>query len=240
MTEAEWLACCDPELMVQFVSGRTSERKLWLFATACCRRIWDELTDQRSRDAVEFAERYVDTGRTDEQLRLSMSVHDLDDPNGEQLSALQGAAEQALFDAEDENESAAEAAYMAIGGPYLDAVSCAADVAAERAAGLDFQSPKWQAARRAEMQEQCRLLRDILGGPFHPVTVSPAWLAWNDGTVAKLAAAVYDERAFDRLPILAHALEEAGCDEQAILDHLRGPGPHVLGCWALDLVLEKE
>jgi hypothetical protein len=75
--------------------------------------------------------------------------------------------------------------------------------------------------------------------PSGPVTFDSGWLAANGGAARNLAAAIYAEQAFDRLPILADALEDAGCTERAILDHLRGPGPHVRGCWALDLVLGK-
>jgi len=69
------------------------------------------------------------------------------------------------------------------------------------------------------------------------VTLDPAWLT---GTVTSLAQAIYDERAFDRLPILADALEDAGCTNQDILAHCRQPGEHCRGCWALDLVLGRE
>jgi hypothetical protein len=89
-----------------------------------------------------------------------------------------------------------------------------------------------------ERQLQCGFARDIFN-PFRPVTIDPTWLAWNDGTVVKLAQAIYDERAFDRLPILADALEEAGCDPAELLAHLRGPGPHVRGCWAVDFLLGR-
>ena len=84
-------------------------------------------------------------------------------------------------------------------------------------------------------------MRDIFGPlAFRPLPLlNRAWLAWEGGTVPKLAASIYEERAFDRLPILADALEEAGCDAAELLTHLRGPGPHVRGCWAVDLVLGK-
>jgi hypothetical protein len=72
------------------------------------------------------------------------------------------------------------------------------------------------------------------------VAVGPSWLAWNDGTVVKLAQGIYDDRAFDRLPVLADALEEAGCDDADILDHCRRPGEHVRGCWVVDLLLGKK
>jgi hypothetical protein len=83
-------------------------------------------------------------------------------------------------------------------------------------------------------------IRCIAGNPFHPVAVDPVWLAWKGGTVAELAQGIYEDRAFDRLPILADALEDAGCSDTAILDHCRGPGPHARGCWVVDLLLGKS
>src|SRR5262249_52141263 len=68
---------------------------------------------------------------------------------------------------------------------------------------------------------QAVLPHGLWGTPFRPVTVSPGWLAWNDGTVPRIAQAIYEERAFDRLPVLADALEEAGCDNADILAHCR-------------------
>ena len=87
---------------------------------------------------------------------------------------------------------------------------------------------------------QAGLIRDIFENALRCASVHSASLSWNGGTVLKLAQCIYDERAFDRLPILADALEEAGCTEQAILDHCRGPGPHVRGCWVIDLILGKQ
>jgi hypothetical protein len=83
-------------------------------------------------------------------------------------------------------------------------------------------------------------LRDIAGNPFHEYALHPDWLDANDRIAAALAETAYDERAFESLPILADALEDAGCDIAAVLDHLRGPGPHFRGCWALDLILGKQ
>jgi hypothetical protein len=70
--------------------------------------------------------------------------------------------------------------------------------------------------------------------------INPIWLRWNDGTVVKLAQSIYDERRFTDLPILADALEDAGCADADILAHCRGPGPHVRGCWVVDLLLGKS
>jgi hypothetical protein len=100
---------------------------------------------------------------------------------------------------------------------------------------------------RAHHPEYSRLLRDVVGNPFRRVVPSPAWLAWNDATVARLAQAAYEERQLPegtldngRLAVLADALEEAGCTDAGVLNHLRGPGPHVRGCWAVDLCLGKS
>jgi hypothetical protein len=104
---------------------------------------------------------------------------------------------------------------------------------------------------------QAHLLRDIFGNLFRslpPKRGRKKWgqmwhslLIWNDGTVVKLAQAIYEDRQFPagtldngRLAVLADALEEAGCQDQDILGHLRGPGPHVRGCWAVDLCLDRE
>jgi hypothetical protein len=91
-----------------------------------------------------------------------------------------------------------------------------------------------------ERATQSHLLRCIIGNPFRPVAVNADWLTWNNGTVAKLAQNIYDDRAFDLLPILADALEEAGCTNQDILDHCRSGGEHVRGCWVVDALLGKE
>jgi hypothetical protein len=92
----------------------------------------------------------------------------------------------------------------------------------------------------AERQYQAALLRCIFGNPFRRVAGDPAWLRWRDGAAAHIARAIYDDRRFQDLPILADALEEAGCTDAEILGHCRGPGEHVRGCWVVDLVLGKK
>jgi hypothetical protein len=89
-----------------------------------------------------------------------------------------------------------------------------------------------------EKAEQAALVRDIFGNPFRPVALDASWLT---PTVVQLARGIYDERAFDRLPILADALQDAGCDNDDVLNHCRDPkGAHVRGCWVVDLVLSKS
>jgi hypothetical protein len=93
------------------------------------------------------------------------------------------------------------------------------------------------AARSGVAGYQCRLLRDIFGNLFRPVTLDPTW---PTPTVVGLAQTIYDNRAFDRLPELADALEGAGCTNADVLDHCREQGEHVRGCWVVDLILGKE
>jgi hypothetical protein len=109
-------------------------------------------------------------------------------------------------------------------------------VAADRVA-FDAAQTEGAAAERAR---QCDVLRDLIGNPFRPAAVDPHWLTWNDRTVPRLARALYDEKDFDNLPVLADALEDAGCGDADLLRHCREPGRHVRGCWVLDLLLGKE
>ncbi|HEV3436705.1 MAG TPA: hypothetical protein VG122_05060, partial [Gemmata sp.] len=91
---------------------------------------------------------------------------------------------------------------------------------------------QWQAC-----PEQARLARCVFGNPFRPITINSSWLT---STVLALANGIYEEKAFDRMPILADALQDAGCDNENILNHCRQPGDHIRGCWAIDLLLAKQ
>lgn len=223
MTEAKWLTCNDPQPMLVFLRGKASKRKLRLFEVACCRRIWHLLTDERSRRLVEVAEQYADG-------------HPI--PPG----PLESAAMEAVcrFSTESALFAAARAAVKTIwdhspDSPYPNSshppmVRDALAIAGNAAEAVPSEPPV-----------QAALLRDVFGNPFRPKPILPSvWLAWNDSTIPKLAQTIYDDRAFDRLPILADALEEAGCTNADMLDHCRQPGEHVRGCWVIDLILGKE
>jgi hypothetical protein len=106
-------------------------------------------------------------------------------------------------------------------------------VRAEQAAARDARTRREAMERRRQGQ----LLREVLGNPFRPAGLDPAWLRWDGGSAVRVARAIQEERAFEQLPVLADALEEAGCTDADLLGHLRGPGPHVPGCWALDRIL---
>jgi hypothetical protein len=225
VTEAEWDACTDLLKLLAFLHGRPSDRKARLFAVACCRRVWDMLTDERGRRAVEVSERYADGLASREELEAAVVAtdpalhtpmeHEGPRPPWNALYAVHYAAHpQVGVFADGVAQAAARLAWAGTGGDFI--VRCA-----------------------EEQAHQCVILRDIFGSLFRPARVDPAWLAWEGGTAPRLAAAVYEERAFDRLPILADALEDAGCDQADLLGHLRGPGPHVRGCWTVDLILGK-
>jgi hypothetical protein len=127
-------------------------------------------------------------------------------------------------------------------GYFDDAAACRA-AAARRALAEPF---RWagavrtgvrDAAESAEAAAQCDLLRCLLGNPFRSAVLAPAWLAAEGGSAPTLARVISAEGRFEDLPVLADALEEGGCDQRELLEHLRQPGGHVRGCWALDLVL---
>ena len=130
------------------------------------------------------------------------------------------------------------AADEAQGGGEVDAADAAADV------GTDFRACAIAAAdadypnRQAEYLVQAGMLRDIFGPlPSHPVPVDPAWLT---STVVALARQVYESGDFTPMPVLADALQDAGCEREDILSHCRSDGRHVRGCWVVDLLLGKE
>ncbi len=218
MTEAEWDACADPKPMLEFLRGKASERKLRLFACACCRLIWDILPDQRSRRAVEVAEAYADGATDEDRLHAAwLAAREVSDTS-------QGAVWQ---------RTAARAAQATAAG-LAEEASRYSGVAAALA------SSQPAVVSRQGRERHAGMLRCVIGNPFRRVAPDPAWVAWNDGTVRKMAQAVYDERAFDRLPLLADALEDAGCTDAAVLSHCRGPGEYACGCWVVDLVLGKS
>jgi hypothetical protein len=222
MTPEEGDRCGEPGAMLEFLYGRASDRRLHLFACACCRRIWPLLNHDRSRAAVDVAEAFAD-GRASE---------------GE-LEAACAAAKAATTEAGRIGEAAARAAAAgAETAASLAAVAKARDTAAWAAEG---ELAARKAAWATESQQQARLLRCIVGSPFCPPPVlAPALLAWRDGAARRLAESIDAACRFEDLPVLADLLEEAGCADAALLGHLRGPGPHVLGCHALDAVLGKS
>jgi len=229
MTEAEWLACRDPEPMLRFVARYTSRRKERLFALACCNRI-DHLLDNRSRERIAQLEEAVETPlpvvATERLAGDAMAYADGLSYHGGPIGVSRWLAANAVWDF-------AEANPIGTADNATDAVCISKiepDAFQEGPASPCLGDPSESAA-------QAELLRHIVGNPFRPVAFAPEWR--TDTTVA-LARTIYESREFSAMPILADALQDAGCDSDDILNHCREPGTHVRGCWVVDLVLGKE
>jgi hypothetical protein len=210
MIEFEWLAHGDPQRLLALLPDHVSERKLRLFLCACCRPFVEAAGDGRLLQALDTAERAAD-GRADEA----------------ECAAVEAAVMRAAREAEGGVPAAIWVA-AATATPTREELSAFLGAARE---GVDDPD--------AERLRQCALLRELFGNPFRPRRLEAAWLRWNDRAVPKLARAVYDDGRFSDLPILADALEEAGCDDADLLGHCRGGG-HVRGCWAVDLLLGQQ
>jgi hypothetical protein len=205
--------------MLQFLgdSGNVSERKARLFAVACCRRVWGWLTHDKSRRAIEVAERFADAERhppSGEYLRLQLEMaRAWDDAGANWLPVVQDPLRWA-------REYSTWAATRAVP---------AAEQPAERRAQADLLRDVFGPWPLCE----------------HPL-LAPSLLHWNDNIIPRMANAIYDNRDLPsghldpaRLAVLADALEDAGCSDAGLLGHLRG-GVHVRGCWAVDLLLGRS
>jgi hypothetical protein len=217
MNEREWLECVEPEAMLEFEKQRPSGsvRKQRLFACACCRQVADLMADARCREAVQVAERFAD------------GLADADDI----VAAFEITSEIA-----DEQRAAHGARAALIAG--------LANVACEESSEVAYWAYQFLLDLTPEDIRPVRqtwgkhAVHCIFGNPFRPTT-DPARVV-RSGAVRDIAAAIYDDGAIDRLPILADAVEDAGCIDLELLGHLRGHRPHYRGCWAVDLLSGKE
>ena len=247
MTEAEWLSCTDPEPMLQLLRPNASDRKIRLFAVACCRRVWPSLEPEEFRDAVLNAEAFADGGVDRDAMReahhkalaIFPNLHGKDNGPGAALTAsgfpgpkksIWHRIADALDDPwwEDEFDKGDRLAPAFVTARH--AARAASDLQGERNV-LD--SP----VTMAEHEVQAGLVRCIFGNPFRP---RPARDAWANNEVRTLADSIYTEHAFDRMALLARALEASGCTNADVLEHCRSSAGHARGCWVLDLLLGKE
>jgi hypothetical protein len=245
MTETEWLACGDPTAMLEFLRSKASDRKLRLFACACCRRSWR--LSERAATTLELAERHADGLVTMEAVEANLE----------------------LLAGEPDSHEGARGWSMEMSGLVCGRAYDGAWFSGMAAAFADGDA----FGHKVVWPECSKYLRCLFGNPFprlHPqrkrwltaalrfvgliagnsrrretsqpdatlatFAVDPSWLT---STVRSLASQMYESRDFGVMPILADALQDAGCDSAEVLDHCRGPGPHVRGCWVVDLVLGK-
>jgi hypothetical protein len=227
MTEAEWLTCDDPMRLLAHLSCRPGDRKLLLYAVACCHGHRELLADPDSTGAVDWAERFADGDASPdaERDRLAWTSDRAAIRCEVELENELAAGRRAAADGPEaalRSELAAERAHLALRAAYFAhglltwEVRGAAGPVPAGAAPLLLLPP----------------LRDIFGNPFRPAAFAPEW---RTDTAVSLARQMYGSRDFGAMPILADALQDAECDNAEVLGHCRGPGPHVRGCWVMDL-----
>lgn len=217
MTEDEWLAADNPCQLLQVVSGtKPSERRVRLFNAAICRRFLEHLPEA-SLAILKESELLADglTSRPADPMELCGRANEAVSPFHRLYPTKQFPNDEIRI----QRAAAVAVCYAVIPNDLFGAFSAFVEI------------------EPSEQQPQAQLIRDIFGNPFRPVSLNPTWLKPN---VVALAQTIYDGRAFDRFPELADALIAAGCDNQDMLNHCRTAGPHVRGCWVVDLVLGKE
>jgi hypothetical protein len=242
VTEAEWLVAIDPLPMLEFLQGYWSGRKAQLLACAWCHRIRHLFPDEVCQTGLEMAELHAEGAVSESELRKGRDAvetawrADADGRrswrNGQATPSQSGLVYEAVTCA-----MFYQAIYVKIES-HLGCLSvCAASAVAWGTHGSSTPG------ERAERGKQAMLLRDIFGNPFRPVALDPRWLT---SSVVDLARSIYeaDPRQaggyMTGLPILADALMDAGCDSEELLAHCRSDGPHVRGCWVVDLILGKS
>jgi hypothetical protein len=214
MTEAEWKNGIDPTPMLRVARGKASDRKLRLLAAACFGRLVALLPDPRQRRGIEMLEQLAEGTVTQAECRGVMAEVRRAIPPDDRIAG---------------SPPTDHLHYIAL---MLYREFCSSSIAVHAIHAADG-----LADGVAERREQARLIRCIFGNPFRPTAVDPRWLS---PTTASLAQSIYEERTFDRLPILAETLEHAGCDRSDLLAHCRDGAPHARGCWVIDLILGRE
>ena len=210
--------------------NRVGDRKLRLLTAACVRRLQGRYYLGEQEWVVESLERQADASPSPAEVgSVAAALREVrlrctEVMGGQYWQASIDYPVEPVTDLWQNAWSTAEATIIAAGRQ------------ARIAAGLPDERPE-EKHTATEERTQCELLRDIFGNPFRPVAFSPEW---RTSTATAIAQQMYDSRDFGAMPILADALQDAGCDNADILNHCRGPGPHVRGCWVVDLVLGKS
>jgi hypothetical protein len=221
--ERAWLTSNTPSSLLSVLKGKRVPRQRRQIAVACCRRVMTSLEDPKSRHAIDVAQRFLDGEAGEAELE-------------EAFLKAQTVAQALIEQARESNRKTiwdrwrlAYAAQLCAARTGMEEASL---VLLKRAASLG------QAQENSEKAALCAIIRDVVGNPFRePPKLDPGWLAWNGGAVGTLARTNYEENCFGDMPVLADALEDAGCAEPALLSHCRSGGMHVRGCWVIELLL---
>ncbi len=265
MTEAQWLACKEPGRMLWFLLGKpatgwqrlfawldgrraperptrlrgVSDRKLRLYAAACCRSIWELLADGRSRYAVEVGERHADGTADDDELAAALQLA------SDAIAAVSPSVAREYFAVAGAAGRAGKLWYWAARAAAAAVAPDAAVAAQETDAAVERTGVEWAAAVGADSKAiadaigskaRAHIVRDLFGDPLRaaPLDTPPKTPA-----VVDLARTIYDQRAFGRLPELGEILQAEGRADTEWLRHCRSSRPHMRGCWVVDLLLDQ-
>lgn len=234
MTEKEWLTSEYPTGMLEYLKRcrryRISARKVLLFGCRAVRRIGNKLAYQESEDAIRVAERFADGRAT------------ADEMNEARRAARRAVNSVTREDGGDPARDAAHAAWCLVRLPNDQSLNRMFLLNTMQELIGSLLRVYWLEPERKHRERQALavLIREVVGNPFDVAEIDAEWLAWNNRTVVRMAETIYLERRWDDLPILADALEDAGCSDRRILDHCRQPGTHCRGCWLVDELLPHE
>jgi hypothetical protein len=212
VTEEEWTASEDPDALLDAAKTmkRLPARKARLFAGGCFRLVWDLVRADDTRAAVEMSDARADKKVSQEELERHR--YPMTSPSDNIRS------------------------WLALAVQSLATSNLNPSYVAWQVRTATHNETYRHARRGIPCRTQADLVREVVGNPFRPAAFDPRWRT-EDAT--GLGRGIYEDRAFDRLPLLADALMDAGCDDQEVLGHCRSPGPHTRGCWVVDLVLGK-
>jgi hypothetical protein len=236
MTEEDWLSATDPTPMLEFLRGKASDRKLRIIGCNCAWHILPILQVGRLSALLTASERAADGEDMTSVIGAILTEFNNDrEHTGQKYTHLVGCPGIAFAAGHPPQNNLFRQAFdwLAITAAWW-AVPDATVVPESWGTPLD---PAWQQAWASERAWQASTFREVIGNPFHPIPLNPTW---QTSTVLALAQGIYQDRAFDRLPILADALQDASCDNPDLLNHLRSEGPHTRGCWAIDLLTNRE
>jgi hypothetical protein len=248
MTEEEWLACQEPTPLLEFLKGKATRRKLLLLMVACYERLEQFFIADVARGAIACAYRYAEGQADDAELEQANHAVRKVITSAISATAFERCGSEARFSEQSPQaklDLLREATEICPAGNALVVLVYATWSILGKGSGADglrratvaVELIKGPEAAQEERLAQAALLRDIFGNPFRPVAVDPSW---RTDTAVSLARTMYEARDFSAIPILADALQDAGCDNSDILNHCRGTNtPHVRGCWVVDLLLGK-
>jgi hypothetical protein len=215
--EQDWLAAVSIHELMQHLPPGAEGRRLRLFACAACRTLNHVLLPE-GQALLAAAEEYAD-----DLIGRSMLYDAREDASAPKRYARTPAIESTHL------------AVLSVAWGAAPSYRVQDTQAVTRTVQLVCEARRLAGWQKGDV-ELAVLLRDIFGNPFRPVAFDPTW---RTGTAVELARGMYEAREFAAMPILADALQDAGCDNEDVLTHCRGPGPHVRGCWVVDLVLGK-